>query len=89
MQVRRETLVLDGLSQVNKLRQRFRGYVRVGFVDQFGVREEGQDMGGVFKEFLDVILREVIKILNNSNKSHLHHFQACQFQGHIQLLGLY
>jgi len=59
MQVRRETLVLDGLSQVNKLRQRFRGYVRVGFVDQFGVREEGQDMGGVFKEFLDVILREV------------------------------
>ena len=36
MEVRRESLVLDGLSQVNKLRQRFRGYVRVGFVDKFG-----------------------------------------------------
>jgi hypothetical protein len=57
--VRRSHLVQDGFLAINSIGKGFRGRVRVKFVDDNGVPEDGIDMGGVFKEFLDTMCRQV------------------------------
>ena len=57
--IRRNHVVEDGFAAVNELGVKFRKLIRVNFVDQFGKTEQGIDMGGVFKEFLELSTRSI------------------------------
>eukprot|EP00494_Astrolonche_serrata_P031445 UN31714 len=59
IQVTRANLVNDAFLQVNKLKKEFRRTIRVEFTNALGRKEEGQDLGGVFKEFLEETLKQV------------------------------
>jgi ubiquitin-protein ligase E3 C len=50
--VRRDKLVEDSLLQINPLKNRLKGRVRISFVSSEGLPEAGIDGGGLFKEFL-------------------------------------
>ncbi|WFC99156.1 HECT-type E3 ubiquitin transferase [Malassezia yamatoensis] len=57
--VRRESIAEDGMAQLNGLAARLKEPVEIVFIDQFGQPEAGIDGGGVFKEFLTSLVRQV------------------------------
>ncbi|WFD01594.1 HECT-type E3 ubiquitin transferase [Malassezia obtusa] len=57
--VRRERIAEDGMAQLNALGPRLKEPVEIVFIDQFGQPEAGIDGGGVFKEFLTSLVRQV------------------------------
>lgn len=57
--VRRESIATDGMAQLNSLGPRLKEPVEIVFIDQFGQPEAGIDGGGVFKEFLTTLTRQV------------------------------
>jgi len=58
--IRRNHVIEDGFVAINKLGIKFRQkHIKVSFVDEFGQQEAGIDMGGVFKEFLELSTREI------------------------------
>ena len=58
VRVRREDLFADSLRQLNTLGKKLRGKVQVTMINKHGTEESGIDGGGVFKEFLDDLIRE-------------------------------
>ena len=65
MYIRRNNMVSDGLTQTQKLGQRFRSKIRISFVNEFDEVEQGIDAGGVFKEFLEMVTRQVCVCFSN------------------------
>ncbi|EIW71232.1 hypothetical protein M231_06447 [Tremella mesenterica] len=57
--IRRDHLAQDGFDQLNELGSALKGTIVIKFVDQFGQREAGVDGGGLFKEFLTNLSKEV------------------------------
>ncbi|KIJ54357.1 hypothetical protein M422DRAFT_25280 [Sphaerobolus stellatus SS14] len=57
--VRRGKVAEDGFDQLSGLGSELKGPVEIQFIDQFGQEEAGIDGGGVFKEFLTSLSREV------------------------------
>lgn len=57
--VRRAAIAEDGMAQLNALGPRLKEPVEIVFIDQFGQPEAGIDGGGVFKEFLTSLVRQV------------------------------
>ena len=57
--VRRGHIAEDGMAQLNGLGPHLKEPIEIVFVDQFGQEEAGIDGGGVFKEFLTSLVREV------------------------------
>ncbi|KZV60925.1 HECT-domain-containing protein [Peniophora sp. CONT] len=55
--VRRGHIAEDGFDKLGEVD--LKGHIQIAFVDQFGDVEEGIDGGGVFKEFLTEICKEV------------------------------
>lgn len=56
--IHRDMLYEDSMKQLNQLGQRLKGRVQVTFINQHGAQEAGIDGGGVFKEFLDHLIKE-------------------------------
>eukprot|EP00549_Striatella_unipunctata_P010688 CAMPEP_0118687574 /NCGR_PEP_ID=MMETSP0800-20121206/8458_1 /TAXON_ID=210618 ORGANISM="Striatella unipunctata, Strain CCMP2910" /NCGR_SAMPLE_ID=MMETSP0800 /ASSEMBLY_ACC=CAM_ASM_000638 /LENGTH=758 /DNA_ID=CAMNT_0006584773 /DNA_START=159 /DNA_END=2438 /DNA_ORIENTATION=+ len=56
--IRRDQLYADSKDQLNKLGSRLRHKVQVTFINQHGAQEAGIDGGGVFKEFLDDLIKQ-------------------------------
>jgi len=56
--IRRDQLYEDSMRQLNQLGPKLRRRVQVSFINQHGAQEAGIDGGGVFKEFIDDLLKE-------------------------------
>ena len=56
--IRRDALYSDSKRRLNKLGKRLRKRVQITFVNKHGQEERGIDGGGVFKEFLDVLIKD-------------------------------
>ncbi len=48
----------DGFEQLNKLAERLKSRLQIRFVDQHGLEEAGIDGGGLFKEFMECLVKE-------------------------------
>ncbi|XP_039770984.1 ubiquitin-protein ligase E3B isoform X2 [Ornithorhynchus anatinus] len=58
--IRRSRMLEDGYEQLRRLSQNaMKGVIRVKFVNDLGVDEAGIDQDGVFKEFLEEIIKKV------------------------------
>lgn len=57
--IRRNHLIADGFFHVNKLGSSFKRKIMIQFCDDLGNIEQGVDFGGVFKEFLELVSREI------------------------------
>lgn len=57
--VRRGNIARDGFDQLSGLTSELKGPIEIQFIDQFGQEEAGIDGGGVFKEFLTSLSKEV------------------------------
>ncbi|GIL88261.1 hypothetical protein Vretimale_14138 [Volvox reticuliferus] len=55
--IRRDRLLFDGFDNLNSLGDRLRGRVRITFIDAHGVPEAGVDGGGLFKDFMEELMR--------------------------------
>ena len=58
VQIHRTNLYSDSMQKLNALGPRLKRKVQVSFINQHGVAEAGIDGGGVFKEFLDDLIKE-------------------------------
>ena len=59
--IRRSRVVADGLYAIERLGRNFKHRMRVKFVDDHGVEERGIDLGGLTKELIEEILKEVFR----------------------------
>lgn len=58
VQIRRGELYNDSMRQLNALGKKLKHQVQVTFINQLGAEEAGIDGGGVFKEFLDDLIKD-------------------------------
>ena len=58
VRIRRSSLYNDSMKQLNELGPRLKHQVQVSFINQLGAEEAGIDGGGVFKEFLDDLIKD-------------------------------
>jgi len=60
LRIHRSRLVSDGFEQLNNISSNLlKGVIRVKFINDLGLDEAGIDQDGVFKEFLEEIIRKV------------------------------
>ena len=62
VEIRREHLYQDAMHQLNTLGPKLRQRVQVSFINQHGAAEAGIDGGGVFKEFLDDLVKDAFSL---------------------------
>ncbi|RKP05023.1 hypothetical protein THASP1DRAFT_33153, partial [Thamnocephalis sphaerospora] len=62
--IRRDHIIEDAYRRVSRLESAFKGRVKVEFVDHFGMPEEGIDGGGLFKEFMTLLCKELFNPAN-------------------------
>jgi ubiquitin-protein ligase E3 C len=65
--IHRDRLYEDSMQQLNRLGPKLRKRVQVSFINQYGQDEAGIDGGGVFKEFVDDLIKEAFSV--ESSKS--------------------
>ncbi|KAL3925251.1 MAG: hypothetical protein SGILL_000529 [Bacillariaceae sp.] len=58
IRVRRDRLYQDSMEQLNNMGSRLKHQVQVTFVNAHGTQEAGIDGGGVFKEFVDDLIKD-------------------------------
>jgi len=58
VEIRRDRMYEDAMDQLNNLGRGLRKKVQVSFINQYGAAEAGIDGGGVFKEFLDDLIKD-------------------------------
>jgi ubiquitin-protein ligase E3 C len=76
--VRRDQLYNDSMEQLNKLGRKLKRRVQVTFTNQHGTQEAGIDGGGVFKEFIDDLIKDAFSVGVSTANQHL--FSATPFQ---------
>jgi hypothetical protein len=59
--IRRSHVLEDGYSAVKRLGDRFNGTLKVSFVSDQMVPEDGIDLGGPYKEFLEIMVRQLFQ----------------------------
>lgn len=71
VEIRRDHLYEDSMRKLNQLGPKLRKKVQVSFVNQHGTQEAGIDGGGVFKEFVDDLIKDAFSLdaKANSNES--------------------
>lgn len=58
--IRRNNILVDGFEKLFGLGNRLKGRVQITFIDENGMQEAGIDGGGLFKEFLTVLLKDAL-----------------------------
>uniref|UniRef100_A0A6S8NUX6 HECT-type E3 ubiquitin transferase n=1 Tax=Dunaliella tertiolecta TaxID=3047 RepID=A0A6S8NUX6_DUNTE len=56
--IRRQNLLYDGYDSLHKLGDGLKGRVRVQFIDEHGEPEAGVDGGGLFKDFMESLIKQ-------------------------------
>jgi ubiquitin-protein ligase E3 C len=69
VKIRRKYLYNDSMEQLNALGPKLKRKVQVSFINQHGAQEAGIDGGGVFKEFLDDLIKDGFTA-NSEDESH-------------------
>eukprot|EP00934_Nitzschia_sp_Nitz4_P007962 Nitzschia sp. Nitz4//scaffold40_size135432//76414//79359//NITZ4_003250-RA/size135432-processed-gene-0.43-mRNA-1//1//CDS//3329551237//7952//frame0 len=69
VQIHRSDLYSDSMEKLNSLGSRLKHQIQVSFVNQYGAEEAGIDGGGVFKEFLDDLIKEAFSAKQGSESS--------------------
>jgi len=69
VQIRRADLYEDSIRQLNGLGKKLKHQVQVTFINQHGAEEAGIDGGGVFKEFLDDLIKDAFAARTNNSNS--------------------
>ena len=59
LKIRRERILLDAFKQLYQNKHGVVGNYRIQFVDQFGIKEEGIDAGGLMKEFMTKLAEQM------------------------------
>jgi ubiquitin-protein ligase E3 B len=59
--VRRSSVLADAFSAIDQLGDMFRHPLKVKFLDDHGNAEQGIDMGGPWKEFLEILTKDVFR----------------------------
>ncbi|KGB75097.1 ubiquitin-protein ligase E3 C [Cryptococcus deuterogattii 99/473] len=57
--IRRDHVAQDGFDELSNLGPALKGRVDITFVDKYGITEAGIDGGGLYKEFLTILSKEV------------------------------
>eukprot|EP00529_Nitzschia_sp_RCC80_P008711 CAMPEP_0113504138 /NCGR_PEP_ID=MMETSP0014_2-20120614/34557_1 /TAXON_ID=2857 /ORGANISM="Nitzschia sp." /LENGTH=1177 /DNA_ID=CAMNT_0000399231 /DNA_START=113 /DNA_END=3643 /DNA_ORIENTATION=- /assembly_acc=CAM_ASM_000159 len=65
--IRRADLYADSMEKLNGLGARLKNQIQVTFVNQHGTEEAGIDGGGVFKEFLDDLIKDAFSPVPPTN----------------------
>ncbi|CAA7388281.1 unnamed protein product [Spirodela intermedia] len=61
--IRRNRIFEDGFNQLTRLtEEELKGMIRIIFINELGVEEAGVDGGGIFKDFMENIVREAFDI---------------------------
>ena len=58
VEIHRDHMYADSMDQLNTLGRRLKSKIQVTMINKHGAREAGIDGGGVFKEFLDDLIKE-------------------------------
>jgi ubiquitin-protein ligase E3 C len=61
VEIRRDKLYDDAMRQLNSLGPKLKKKIQVTFVSQHGTQEAGIDGGGVFKEFIDDLIKDAFQ----------------------------
>jgi ubiquitin-protein ligase E3 C len=67
VEIRRDRLYDDSMRLLNQLGPKLRKKVQVSFVNQHGTQEAGIDGGGVFKEFVDDLIKDAFSLNAKAN----------------------
>ncbi|KAL7454340.1 hypothetical protein ACHAWC_005973, partial [Mediolabrus comicus] len=67
--IHRDALYNDSMEALNPLKKKLRKKIQVTFVNQHGATEAGIDGGGVFKEFLDDLIKDAFIPQTTGNES--------------------
>lgn len=67
VEIRRDHLYEDSMRKLNQLGPKLRKKVQVSFVNQHGTQEAGIDGGGVFKEFVDDLIKDAFSLDAKAN----------------------
>ena len=70
IRIRRDKLFDDSMTQLSELGSKLKRRVHVTFVNRHGREEAGIDGGGVFKEFIDDVIRDAFSTTDTSTASH-------------------
>lgn len=65
--IHRDRLYEDSMRQLNQLGHNLKKRVQVSFINQHGQAEAGIDGGGVFKEFIDDLIKEAFSVEGTSS----------------------
>ena len=71
VRIRRRHLYADSMQQLNEMGPRLKRKVQVSFINEHGVQEAGIDGGGVFKEFLDDLIKDGFAANATEDSSHV------------------
>jgi ubiquitin-protein ligase E3 C len=71
VEIRRDHLYDDSMRQLNQLGPKLKRRVQVSFINQHGAHEAGIDGGGVFKEFIDDLIKDAFSIGESTASHHL------------------
>jgi ubiquitin-protein ligase E3 C len=69
IEIRRDQLYDDSMHRLNQLGPKLKKKVQVVFFNQHGTQESGIDGGGVFKEFIDDLIKDAFSPANTSTAS--------------------
>jgi len=69
VKIRRDQLYNDSMQQLNKLGPRLKKKVQVTFISKHGNEEAGVDGGGLFKEFLDDLIKNAFDPTNTLKRN--------------------
>merc|ERR1712194_976228 len=65
VEIKRASLYKDSMEKLNNLGQKLKSKIQVTFINKHGAEEPGIDGGGVFKEFLDDLIKDGFASGNN------------------------
>lgn len=71
VEIHRDRLYEDSMRQLNQLGPKLKRKVQVSFINQHGAQEAGIDGGGVFKEFIDDLIRDAFTIEDSTAEHQL------------------
>jgi ubiquitin-protein ligase E3 C len=71
IEIHRDRLYEDSMEQLNHLGSKLKRRIQVTFINQHGAQEAGIDGGGVFKEFLDDLIKDGFSIENSTTNHQL------------------
>ena len=56
--IRRATVLQDAFRQLHRMGPALKSRVRIHFINEYGVEEAGVDGGGIFKEFVELMVQQ-------------------------------